>query len=163
MNTSFPQDIQSYVEFTNAIVNHFHTPTRSAIEEIATALSTLLEHNSTLTPLQSLTTAMHDFTTAMETHLTKEETMLFPMIQGIETTIDFTYKSGLMKPIAKMETEHKEHEVHIERINGHIAELQTIATPEIETLLHRIKSLIELTREHTYVEDSLLFKRIKTR
>lgn len=161
MKTSFPKNIQNYTEYTQNIIDHFHTPTRALFQESLASLETLIKENPEIQELKELHKCVDVFSQSMESHLQKEETILFPLIQRIETTIDLTYKQVLLRPIARMEEEHDEHSSHITPLLHYISLLQNMPVENVCDTLTKLTQLIELTEEHIYVENEQLFKQIK--
>ena len=136
------------LELANTVVMQYHEPTRFL-------LTTILhdtQNDSSLTHLHKL---VSDFYNAMEDHLQKEEQVLFPMTEQVLQSTDLNAKQVLACPLQVMDSEHREHEKNL----AHLEALQpTLHNPELQ---ETVSILIHLTKEHIYVEDTILFPQIR--
>lgn len=151
----------SYREYIDNIITHFHISTRNLCAEILEQTYQNREKYPHIIELSILEKNMQDFSKAMNEHLKKEEEILFPLIIELDTTTDLTFRNILLRPIAKIEEEHKEHGEKIIPITNIIEFLKNESELEIEGMLGLIDELISLTMEHIYVEDELLFNHIQ--
>ena len=161
MKTTFPTTITNYKEFTNNIIEYFHTPTRQLFQESLISLSALIEQYKEIEELKVLQQHIEQFSRSMEEHLQKEESILFPLIHEMEQTKELTYKQMLLRPIAKMEEEHEAHSFHIEPLLHYIEVLHHMDIENIHSLITTLTTLINLTTEHIYIENEVLFTSIK--
>lgn len=109
------------------------------------------------------------FMRELELHLRKEEEVLFPLIRQIQTAIDFGAKpprfsfGSIANPIGIMEQDHEGEKHQIQRmldLTGNYSgppETTHIYGP----LFNRLQALDADMRLHVYLEDEILFPRVR--
>lgn len=136
------------LELANTIVMQYHEPTRFL-------LSTILHNVQNDRTLSQLHARIHDFSTAMEEHLRKEEQILFPMVKQVLLSTELNAKQVLTCPLQVMDSEHREHEKNLAHL---VSVQQTVHNPALQEM---VSILVHLTKEHIYVEDTILFPQIR--
>lgn len=157
-----PNSLQT-TDLIDFIYDNYHITTRKYIEKITQIISKLLDiYNDHSDSLRKIVKVWTVFANEMEEHLKKEEEILFPLIKKFEKSKANNLKEMMTCPIAKMESEHENHEKNLLELK----ELSTLLTSsnkgiaDFSICFYEIDQLIQLTLTHVHIENNILFKRM---
>lgn len=152
-----PKSLKRLVE--NILTDH-HEPTRQWIEQIKNLLRMAAKENLDSILMNKLGMAFQSLAMDLHMHMEKEEQVLFPMFARIEDGFN-TQKhcGGIENPIRVMGNEHKELELHFERIRRITNNFQTTneITSSINEIYEVLKKLELDLRTHSQKEELELF------
>ncbi|MEG2295481.1 MAG: hemerythrin domain-containing protein [Oscillospiraceae bacterium] len=158
-----PNSLQT-TDLVDFIYDNYHVTTRQYIQKITDILSKLLaihrEHSNELKQVVNIWTI---FANEMEDHLKKEEQILFPLIKEYAKTKTNNLKEMIACPIAKMESEHENHEKNLLELKK-ISQTLTSSNQGIADFsicFYEIDQLVQLTLTHVHIENNILFERMR--
>lgn len=150
----------SLKQMVDHVLKEHHEPTRQWIEQAKVLLREAAKENLDNTLINKLGMAFQSLAMTMHMHMEKEEEVLFPMFSRIEDGLN-TQKhcGGIENPIRVMENEHKELDLHFERIHRITNEFQVTSetTQVIRDLYEILQSLEADLKTHSEKEECELF------
>jgi len=152
--------ILSLKQMVEDVLKEHHEPTRQWIERAKVLLREAAAENIDSPLINKLGMSFQSLAMTMHMHMEKEEEVLFPMFQRIEDGLN-TEKicGGIENPIRVMENEHKDLDLHFERIRRITNNFQKTpeTTPVVNELYEVLKSLESDLKIHSEKEERELF------
>lgn len=137
-----------------------HEPTRALLEKAKCLLRDAARDNLDNPLLNKLGMSFQSLAMTMHMHMEKEEVVLFPMFKRLETGFNTEKFCGSIEnPISVMEYEHKELDLHFERIHRITSNYQMTAdTPPAAYAIYEVlKELESDLKVHSEKEELELF------
>ncbi|MCB0403915.1 MAG: hemerythrin domain-containing protein [Bdellovibrionales bacterium] len=148
------------------ILEEHHEPTKKKLAELKNFVGEAVkESTSTCDSLTSLDSAIRGLMMTIKMHAEKEENVLFPMIKRLEAGDSRAdeFCGGIENPLRVMEKDHREIDLHFERLHRWAEQHRSDRTVEkvrviFLKLLHQLEADLKI---HMYKEDAILFPRVK--
>lgn len=152
--------ILSLKQMVEGVLKEHHEPTRQWIERAKILLREAAAENIDNPLINKLGMSFQSLAMTMHMHMEKEEEVLFPMFQRIEDGLNTEkFCGGIENPIRVMENEHKDLDLHFERIRRITNDFQVTpeTTPVVKELYEIMKSLESDLKLHSEKEECELF------
>ncbi len=152
--------VSSLKQMVEHVLKEHHEPTRLWIEQAKALLRKAALEDMDSALINKLGMSFQSLAMTMHMHMEKEEEVLFPMFQRIEDGLNTEkFCGGIENPIRVMENEHKELDLHFERIRRITNNFQVTqeTTPVVNELYEVLKSIESDLKIHSEREECELF------